>query len=121
MSLGGENLAGFLRGFGGLLQLNDNVIEGVEIVGARRMPSASIATFRPASVVQVDPETGEVIGGGFPGGFDEPRVTPILPGQILAGIPNEVLVGIFLAMGGVALAAIWGDVIVREVRKLVRM
>lgn len=118
MSLGGENIAGFLRGFGGLLQLN-NGLQGVEIVGARTMPSASIATFRPASIVQVDPETGEVIGGGFPEGPFE--LTPTQPGQILAGIPNEILIGLILAMGGIAFAAIWGDVIAREVRKLVRM
>lgn len=120
MSLGGENLAGFLRGFGGLLQLN-NGLQGVEILGARSMPSAAVGTFRAASAIFVDPETGEVVGGGFPEGPLEP-MTPIRqPGQIFPGVANEILIALIIAMGGVAFAVIFGDVIAREVRKLVRM
>lgn len=95
MSLGGEDIAGFLRGFGGLLQLNDGTVGGVEVLGARRMPSASIASFTAASSLPI------------PG---DPAF------RILPGVPNELLIGILLAIGGIAFALIFGEEVARQIR-----
>jgi len=100
MSLGGENIAGFLRGFGGLLQLSDGDLTGVEILGARFMPSASQASFRTASALPVPGDPGFTI---------------------VPGIANELLFGILLAIGGIAFALIFGEEIAREVRSRLRL
>jgi len=102
---------GSLRGFGGLLQLNDGSIGGVEILGARLMPSASIATFRATS--------------GFPEDFEDGTTTTPRPVgfgvNVIPGVDNTLLIGILLAIGGVAFALIFGEEIARRIRSLTRM
>ena len=101
MSLGGENLAGFLRGFGGLLQLGDGTPEGVEILGARSMPSASIASFRAAMITPESREFGERISAVV-----QPAINALL---IILGV-----------IGIVAFAAIFGPDILRQVQSMMR-
>lgn len=116
MSLGGEDIAGFLRGFGGLLQLNDGIIQGVEILGARRMPSASIASFRATSALPIpgDPdfEDGAVPMQPPPVGFGV---------NVIPGLDNTLLVGILLAIGGLAFALIFGEEVAREIRSRLKI